>query len=101
MEKARSMQEYVSILHEIFDELEELRFSIEYDEEFMGGSLNLIAPMESCVKRLLQQIEDGSYQFAQGDYEFFDIARNANPLLLPFKHLVARAELTHQQGVDE
>jgi len=84
VEKAASMAEFVSILNEILDELEELRFSIEYDEEFMEGSAALISPMESGVKQLLSDIDAGRYQFGQGDYAFFDLAKNANSLLLPF-----------------
>ena len=95
------MQEYVSMLDEILDELEQLRFSIEYGEEFMEGSLALIAPMESGVKQLLQQIEDGRYRFSEGEYDIFDIAKNANSLILPFKHLVARPEITHGHGIDQ
>jgi len=91
VEKARKMAEYVAILNEILDEVDELRFSIEYDEEFMEGSIGLINPLESGVKALLAAIEDGSYQFAKGDYGFFDLARNAHSLLLPFKHLISRA----------
>ena len=101
VEKAKSMAEYVAILNEILDELDELRLSIEYDEEFMEGSIGLISPLESGVKELLAAIDDGSYQFGQGDYDFFDLAKNANPLLLPFKHLVSRAEATHFQGLAE
>lgn len=101
LEKAQSMEEYVAILNEILDELDELRFAIEYDEEFMEGSIGLIRPLEEGVKLLLAAIEDGSYQFGQGDYSFFDLAKNANPLLLPFKHLVSRAEVTHFQGLAE
>jgi len=101
IEKARSMEEYVAILNEILDELDELRFSIEYDEEFMGDSLGLIDPLERGVKQVLAAIDDGGYRFGEGNYSFFDLARNANPLLLPFKHLVRRAEKTHLQGLDE
>lgn len=101
VEKARSMQEYVGILQEILDELDELRMAIEYDEEFMEGSMGLIGPLETGVKQILAAIDDGSYEFGQGDYDIFDIAKNANSLLLPFKHLFSRAEATHLQGLDE
>jgi len=79
VKKASSMAEYVSILNEILDELEELRFSIEYDEEFMGGSTALITPMESGVKKLLSDIDEGRYQFGEGDYVFFDLAKTPTP----------------------
>lgn len=100
MERARTMQEYISTLNDIRDELDELRAAVEYDEEFMGGSADLISPLENGVNQLLKAVQGSDYQFGQGQWEFFDLASNANPILLPFKVLFARAEMTHKFGLE-
>lgn len=101
MDRARSIQEYKQILNDILDELDDLRAAIEYDEEFMEGSMQLIEPLEQGVKSLLAQIDAGTYQFGVGELEFLDIARDANALLLPFKALFSRVEMTHKNGLEE
>lgn len=95
------MQEYIGILNDILDELDDLRASIEYDEEYMGGSAGLIEPLEAGVRDFLKAVQSDDYQFGEGEWDFFDLARNANALLLPFKTLFTRAEMTHKQGLEE
>jgi len=95
------MEEYVSILQDILYELADLRSAVEYDEEFMEGSLELITPLERGVNTLLSQIESGDYQFGVGELDFIETAKVASAMLLPFKTLFMRVELTHKQGLEE
>ena len=101
MDRARSMEEYLKILNEILDELDELRAAIEYDEEYMSGSADLIVPLENGIKQLLDAVQRDDYHFGHGEWDFLELARNTNPLLLPFKQLFARAEMTHKHGLEQ
>ena len=99
MHAARSMEEYTRILQDILDELADLRAAIEYDEEFMDGSIKLIVPIEEGVNKLVAEIDSGSYEFGVGELEFVEIAKNANDHVLPFKTLFLRVEKTHKLGL--
>jgi hypothetical protein len=99
--RAKSMKEYIGIVKEALYEIDDLRASVEYDEEYMEGALSFINDLDAGVRRLLQSLEDGSYEFGKGELPFIDIVRNVSDNLLPFKHLFMRIELTHKQGLDE
>ena len=100
-ERASSMEEYRSLIHEALDELDDLRASIEYDEEYMEGALALVTPIDNGLKALLKSIDDGAYQFGQGELAFMDVVRRADSSLLPFKFLFTRIERTHKEGLDQ
>ena len=100
-ERASSMDEYRGLINEALDELDELRASIEYDEEYMEGALALVNPIADGLKALLKSIDDGDYQFGQGELEFMDIVRRADSTLLPFKFLFTRIERTHREGLGQ
>ena len=99
--RAKSMKEYIGIVKEALYEIDELRASVEYDEEYMEGALSFINDLDAGVRRFLASLEDGSYEFGKGELPFIDIIRNVGDNLLPFKHLFMRIELTHKQGLDE
>lgn len=95
------MQEYMDIIQETLYEIDELRASVEYDEEFMSGATRFLSDLENGVRALQISLQDGTYEFGKGDLPFIDTVRNARDDLLPFKHLLMRIELTHKQGLDE
>ncbi|MCG6971499.1 MAG: general secretion pathway protein GspF [Gammaproteobacteria bacterium] len=99
--RASSMREYIGIVKEALYEIDDLRASVEYDEEYMDGALSFINDLDAGVRTLLQSLEDGSYEFGKGELPFIEIVRNVSDNLLPFKHLFMRIELTHKQGLDE
>jgi hypothetical protein len=99
--RAKSMQEYKDIIQETLYEIDELRASVEYDEEYMSGAVLFLNDLELGVEALQQSIEEGSYEFGKDELPFIDVVRNARDDLLPFKHLFMRIELTHKQGLDE
>ena len=99
--RAKSMQEYADIIKEALFEIDDLRASVEYDEDFMSGATSFLGDLERGVRALLKSVEDGSYEFGKGELPFIGIVRSARDDLLPFKHLFMRIEMTHKQGLDE
>ena len=99
--RAKSMQQYMDIIQETLYEIDELRASVEYDEDYMAGATSFLGDLESGVRALQKSIEDGSYEFGKGELPFIDIVRNSRDDLLPFKHLFMRIEQTHKQGLDQ
>ncbi len=98
--KANSLQEFKTLVREALGEIDDLRASIEYDEEFMGGAQGFIDELEASVKQLYERIESGTYRPGDGELSFMEIVRNADSSLLPFKHLFMRIEETHEKGFD-
>ena len=100
MQKAASMKEYIGMINEALDEIDDLRASVEFDEEYMMPALDFLDELEAGVKTLLQSVNDGSYEFKKGELPFMPIVNNVSDHILPFKHLFKRIELTHKEGLD-
>ena len=98
--KANSMLELKALVREALDELDDLRASIDYDEENMGGALGFLDELDAGVKQLYERIENGSYQPGEGELAFMEVVRNADSSLLPFKQLFTRIEETHKKGFE-
>jgi hypothetical protein len=99
--EATSMAEFRMLVREALGEIDDLRASIEYDEEYMGGALGFIDELEGSVKQLYESIENGTYQPKQGELPFMEIVRNADAQLLPFKQLFSRIEESHEHGFEK
>ena len=98
--KANSLAEFKSLVREALDEIDDLRASIDYDEEFMGGALGFVDELDAGVRQLYERIESGEYKPQQGELVFMEVVRNADANLLPFKQLFSRIEESHKLGFD-
>jgi len=100
MTNSTAIQALKAVVQETLDELNDLRASIEYDEEYMGGALIFLEQLEQGVGQLHKDIESGTYQLGEGELTFMDIAKNANPGLLPFKELFTQIQKIHSQKTE-
>ena len=98
--RARSSEEYVTMIEQALDDVWDLYQSIEYDEEFMADAREFIGPLETSLKDLYQSMKDGSYQFANGDLPFMEIVEKYHDAQLPFKYLLKRINETHMKGLE-
>ena len=98
--KANSLAEFKSLVREALDEIDDLRASIDYDEENMAGALGFIDELDAGVRQLYERIENGDYQPKQGELVFMEVVHNADADLLPFKNLFSRIEQSHKLGFD-
>lgn len=99
MIRARSMQEYRDLTEQALHDVQELRASIEFDEEFMGDALVFLDPLETHIRDLHRAIIDGQYQFSKQNLPFMSIVYETPGSLLPFKQLLIRINDTHTQGL--
>ena len=100
MIRAKTLDEYTDWVKQAVYEVEELRASIEFDEEFMGDALVFLDPLENEIKKLYQRIMDGNYEFSDEPLKFMPIVEQNDPTLLPFKPLLIRINATHTHGLD-
>ncbi len=97
--RARSVNELIEIIDQALDEVDDLRAAIEYDEEYMGESSNIIAPVSTGLSNLRRAITDGDYQPGQGDWmAFLEWLSNIDHRAVPFWPLLKLILDTHQKG---
>ncbi len=100
IQRARSAEEYVDWVRQAIFEVEELRLSMEYDMDSMGGAAGFVDRLESDLRALLGQMEAGSYAFANEDLPFMEIVERVDERLLPFGYLLSQINATHREGLD-
>lgn len=98
MENESPEQRLKNLVREALDEVDSLRASIEYDEEYMGNAMSFINDLEAGVKALYERINSGNYKPGEGELPFMEIVRNVDSHLLPFKHLFIQIEEIHNSG---
>jgi hypothetical protein len=94
------MQEYRDLIEQALYDAQELRASIEFDEEFMGDALVFLDPLEASIRELHRTVNDGSYAFSKQNLPFMNIVYETPGSLLPFKQLLIRINDTHTHGLE-
>jgi len=87
--RARDKQEFIDLINQTLDEVEDLRAAIEYDEEFMGNAVMIVEPISIGLGKLLAAVKSGEY------------LKNTDHLAVPFWPLLKLILETHQQGYQE
>lgn len=98
--RPKTPEEYVSLVDQALDEIDELRASMEYDMDSMGGAGDFLDALESQVRELRAAMADGSYRFGKEDLPFMRLVDTQDERLLPFKYLFATINRTHKQGLN-
>lgn len=99
IKRPKTAEEYVNLVDQALDELDELRFAAEYDMDSMGP-MPFLEPLEEMVRDLRQSMRDGSYRFDNEDLPFMNIVRETSDRKLPFKFLLQMINETHRKGLD-
>jgi hypothetical protein len=100
--RARDKQEFIDLINQTLDEVEDLRAAIEYDEEFMGNAAMIVEPISIGLGKLLAAVKSNEYLMGQGDWlDFLNALQNTDHLTVPFWPLLKLILETHQQGYQE
>lgn len=100
MKRARTVDEYVSLIKDALYEVEDMRAAIEYDEEGMGGGSKIINELEDILKDLYKQMQAGEYCWRTGDLSYMSLIRNLDDGVVPFMSLLTRINDTHKNGLE-
>ncbi|VAW67827.1 hypothetical protein MNBD_GAMMA08-2401 [hydrothermal vent metagenome] len=100
MRRAKTVEEYVAWLKDALYEVEDMRASIEYDEEGMGASRPFIEEIETSLKHVFSQMESGDYCWNTGDLAYISVIRDLGESVLPFRQLLIRINETHKNGLE-
>lgn len=99
--RARSMEEFRDLVKEEWLETEELRASIEYDEEFMSGALGFVNRLQASLEDIHKRLDVAPYPFAHEDLDYLSLVPATDERLLPFKQLLIWTNNTHRMGLDK
>lgn len=101
--RPRTAEAYVELVDQALFEIEELRFSAEYDMDSLGEAMDFLDPLEAGIKKLRASMADGSYRFEDEDLSFMKYVEKHSIAVLPFQHLLRIINATHRKGlqVDE
>ena len=100
MKRPATFEDYIELVDQALFEVDELRFSVEFDEEFMEDALNFVGIMEQQLRDLLASMKEGSYEFADEDLPFMPFVKKQSNLILPFKGLLTLINNTHRKGLE-
>jgi len=98
--RARSTEEYVSMIESVLDDLWDIRQSMEFDGEGIVDMGNFINELEVSLKEIYQSMKDGTYEYATGDFPFMASLDNYHESMLPFRFLLVRINETHMKGLE-
>lgn len=100
MRRAKTVEEYVAWVKDAVYEVEDMRASIEYDEEGMGASKPYIEEIERSLKEVLALMSAGDYCWNTGDLSYVPVIRDLDESVLPFRQLLIRINDTHKAGLE-
>ena len=100
MRRARTVDEYVALVKDALYEVDEMRASIEYDEEGMGDAVKFIDELQSNLKEIFDAMVSGDYCWRTGDLKYMDLIRHMDDGMLPFRSLLIRINETHKKGLE-
>ena len=98
--RARSTNEYVSMIEQALDDIWDIRQSIEFDGEGIVEMGGFIDELEVSLKDIYQSMKDETYEFATGDFPFMKSLDNYHASMIPFRYLLVRINETHMKGLE-
>ena len=100
MDRPASQEAYIELVNQALMDVDDLRSSIEYDEEFMGGAMDVTETLENSLKSLYASLSDNSHQFIDEDLDYIAVINKTPDMWLPFKPLLRLINQTHRQGLE-
>ena len=82
MVRARSMQEYQELIKQALFEVEDLRVSLDFDEEFLGDAIVFLDPLKTRIRELHHSITEGDYRFSKQNLPFMNIVNSTHASLV-------------------
>lgn len=100
--RARDKNEFIDLINQALDDVEDLRAAIEYDEEFMGNAAMIVEPISIELGRLQVAVKSGEYLIGQdGWLDFVRALQNSDHHAIPFWPLLKLILETHQRGYQD
>ena len=98
--RARSTNEYVSMIEQALDDIWDIRQSMEFDGEGIVEMGAFIDELEVSLKDIYRSMKDETYEFATGNFPFMKSLDNYHASMIPFRYLLVRINETHMKGIE-
>lgn len=98
--RPKTADDYIDLIKNARFEVDELRASLEYDLEGLGGdALKVAEELDVHISDIYKSMQDGSYEFEDKDLPFMTLVRSVDSYSLPFKDLLNIINETHRKGL--
>ena len=97
--RAKTPEEYVSLIEQVIDELDDIREVSGYAFDDDPGNLSFVDVLMKDMRELRASMADGSYQFGRNDLPYMRIVKKLSELQLPCIRLLYMINQTHREGL--
>ena len=98
--RASTPEEYVSLIEQVIDELDDIREVSAYAFDDDQGNLSFVDFLLKDMRELRASMADGSYQFGRNDLPCMRIVKKLSDMQLPCIRLLYMVNQTHREGLD-
>jgi hypothetical protein len=98
--RARTAEEYVKLIEQVIDELEDIKEVTGYAFDEDQGNLSFVDVLMKDMRELRASMADGTYQFGRNDLPYMRIVKKLSDMQLPCIRLLYMINQTHREGLD-
>ena len=99
-QRARTAEEYVNLIEQVMDELEDIKEVSGYSFDDDQGNLSFVDVLMKDMRELRASMADGTYQFGRNDLPYMRIVKKLSDIQLPCIRLLYMINQTHREGLD-
>ncbi len=98
--RPKTAVEYVRLVEQALDELEDIVEASDYDFDEVEDNLGFVEALKRELTAIRESMQDGSYQFGRNDLPLMRIVKRHTEKELPCIRLFYTINQTHRQGLD-
>jgi hypothetical protein len=98
--RAKTSQEYVKLIEQVIDELDDIREVSGYAFDDDQGNLSFVDILMKDMRELRTSMTDGTYQFGRNDLPYMRVVKKLSDMQLPCIRLLYMINQTHREGLD-
>lgn len=98
--RARTPEEYVNLIEQVIDELQDIKEVTGYAFDDDQGNLSFVDVLTKDMRVLRASMADGTYQFGRNDLPCMRIVKKLTDMQLPCIRLLYMINQTHREGLD-
>jgi len=97
--RARTAEEYVKLIEQVIDELEDIKEAAGYAFDEDQGNLSFVDVLMKDMRELRASMADGTYRFGRNDLPYMRIVKRLSDMQLPCIRLLYMINQTHREGL--
>ena len=98
--RAKTAEEYVRLIEQVIDELEDISEVTGYAFDEDQGDLAFVDVLMKDMLELRASMADGTYMFGRNDLPYMRLVKKLSDIQLPCIRLLYMINQTHREGLD-